>query len=84
MKNLNLLVWLSQLGLSVVAPLAGFILIGVWLHNRFELGIWVILVGTVIGIICAITGFRNSLKTMDRMASDETKEKPPVSFNDHE
>lgn len=84
MKNLSLLVWLSQLGLSVAAPLAGFILCGVWLHNRFDLGVWIIIVGSLIGIICAISGFRNALKTMDRIASDETKEKPPVSFNDHD
>ncbi len=84
MKNLSLLVWLSQLGLSVATPLAGFILAGVWLHNRFDLGIWVIILGVIVGIACAVVGFRNSLKTMDRMASDETKDKPPVSFNDHE
>ncbi len=84
MKNLSLMVWLSQLGLTVAAPLAGFILVGVWLHNRFDLGIWVIITGAVVGLISAIAGFRNALKTMDRMASDEAKEKPPVSFNDHE
>ena len=84
MKNLSLLVWLSQLGLSVAAPLVGFILVGVWLYNRFDLGAWIILVGVVVGTICAVTGFRNALKTIDKMASDETKEKPPVSFNDHE
>lgn len=84
MKNISLLVWLSQLGLSVAAPLAGFILIGVWVHKQFELGIWVIIIGAIVGIACAVTGFRNSLKTMDRLASDETNKKPPVSFNDHE
>lgn len=84
MKNLSLLVWLSQLGLSVAAPLAGFVLLGVWLHNRFSLGAWIIVLFSVVGVICAAAGFRNSLKTMDHIASDETQEKPPVSFNDHE
>ena len=84
MKNLGLLVWLSQLGLSVALPLAGFILTGVWLHNRFDLGVWIIIVGAVVGIACSVAGFRNALKTMDRMASDESEEKPPVSFNDHD
>ena len=42
MKDLSMLVWLSQLGLSVAAPLAGFILLAVWLNERFSLGVWVI------------------------------------------
>lgn len=84
MKNLSLLVWLSQLGLSVVAPLAGFILIGVWVHMQFNLGVWVIILGSIVGICCAVTGFCNSLKTMNRLASNETNDKPPVSFNEHE
>ena len=84
MKNVSLLVWVTQLGFSVAFPLAGFILLGVWLHNRFGWGAWVILVGALIGMICAITGFRNSLKTMNRMASEKNQKKPPVSFNEHE
>lgn len=84
MKNISLLVWLTQLALSVAVPLGGFILLGVWLHNRFGWGIWVILVGTVLGLICAIDGLRTSLKAMERLAKDETRETPPVSFNDHD
>ena len=32
MKNISLLLWLTQLGLSVAVPLGGFILLGLWLH----------------------------------------------------
>ena len=84
MKNISLLVWLSQLALSVAMPLGGFILLGVWLHDRFGWGVWVIIAGTVLGLICAIDGLRSSLKAMERLAKDETKELPPVSFNDHD
>lgn len=84
MKNISLLVWLSQLALSVAMPLGGFILLGVWLHDRFGWGVWVIIAGTVLGLICAIDGLRSSLKAMERLAKDETKEPPPVSFNDHD
>ena len=84
MKNISLLVWLSQLALSVAVPLGGFILLGVWLHNRFGWGVWVIIAGTVLGLICAIDGLRSSLKAMERLAKDETKEQLPVSFNDHD
>lgn len=84
MKNISLLVWLSQLGLSVTVPLGGFILLGVWLHNRFGWGSWIIVICTILGVICAVDGLRSSLKAMDRIAKNEAEEKPPVSFNDHD
>ena len=84
MKNLSLLVWLTQLGLSVAVPLAGFVLLAVWLHKSQGWGVWVIFVGIALGIVCAIDGLRTSLKAMDRLAKKETEDKSPVSFNDHD
>lgn len=84
MKNLSLLVWLTQLGLSVAVPLAGFILLGVWLHNRYGWGAWIVVVCTIVGVICAVEGLRSSLKAMERLAGNEAKDKPPVSFNEHD
>lgn len=49
MKDISLLVWLTQLGFSVVSPLAGCVLLAVWLHNRWNWGTWVILAGAVLG-----------------------------------
>lgn len=81
MKNL---IWLTQLGLSVALPPLGFILLALWLQDRFFLGSWVLIAGIAVGVICAIDGFRTSLKAMARMSDDKKQEKPPVSFNDHE
>ena len=67
MKDLNMLVWLTQLGLSVALPLAGFTWLGVWLRDRFALASWVVVVGLVIGFICAVDGFRSSLRIMEQM-----------------
>ena len=83
MKNLSMLVWLTQLGLSVALPLGGFVILGVWLKNQFSLGVWVVIVCALIGLICAIDGLRTSLKAMERLAKDKKEENPPVSFNDH-
>lgn len=85
MKNLNMLVWLTQLGLSIAGPLAGFTLLAVWLRQRFDLGIWVLAVGIVFGISGAIDGFRVSMKAMEQMSQDKDgkDDPPPVSFNDH-
>lgn len=84
MKDLNLLVWLTQLGISVAAPLGGFIWLGIWLRQRFDLGIWIVLVSIFLGLVCAVDGMRSSLKAMERMSHNKTEEPPPVSFNDHE
>ena len=84
MKNLNLLVWVTQLGISVALPLGGFIWLGTWLHNRFGWGNWVVIAGVVIGIICAIDGLWTSLKAMGRFSKEKNEEPPTVSFNEHQ
>lgn len=84
MKDMNLLIWLTQLGLSVALPLVGFIFLAVWLHHSFAWGTWIIWVGILVGICSAISGFRNSLKAMELMGKDNKKQDPPpVSFNEH-
>ena len=85
MKDLSMLVWLTQLGLSTALPLGGFILLALWLQGRFGLGQWVLWCGIVIGAVCAINGFRNALQSMHRLSSSNQKKgEPPVSFNDHD
>ncbi len=80
-----MLVWLTQLGLSTALPLAGFTLLGVWLHNSQGWGIWTIWCGLFLGLILGGYGLRDSLKAMERMAAgDKSPTPPPVAFNDHE
>ncbi|MBQ2785118.1 MAG: hypothetical protein IJF02_01250 [Oscillospiraceae bacterium] len=84
MKDLTLLVWLTQLGLSTALPLAGFILLALWVRNSLGWGDWVLWVGIALGIITAIDGFRTSLKAMERLGRRKHDDDPPVSFNDHD
>lgn len=84
MKDLSLLVFLSQLGLGVALPLGGFVLLGVWLRQRFDLGLWVVIAGVVLGLIVAVQSLRGILQSMSRMARDEKEEEPPLSFNEHD
>lgn len=87
MKDLNMLVWITQLGISVAAPLAGFTLLGLWLRSRFGLGIWVLLLCLALGLISAVNGLRSSLKMMEQMDKNSRRTEqapPPVSFNDHD
>lgn len=84
MKDISLLAWLTQLGLSTALPLGGFICAALWLRDRFGLGDWVIWAGIITGLICAVDGFRNALKAMSRLAKNQPGSEPPaVSFNDH-
>lgn len=86
MKEFNLLIWLTQLGISVAFPLALCTLGAVWLRDRFGLGSWVLIIGIVLGFFLAIDGFRTSLKAMEQMNRSKKKDgsSPPVSFNEHE
>lgn len=74
MKDLNLLVWLTQLGLSVAVPLGGFVWLAVWLRNRYNWGVWVIIVGVLLGLYCAIDGLVRNLKALQRMEKKEKEE----------
>lgn len=85
MKDVTLLTWLTQLGLSVALPLAGFIFLAVWLHNQFAWGEWVLWVGTALGLISALDGLRQSLKLLTRISKNKADDTPPpVSYNDHD
>lgn len=83
MKNLKLLVWLTQLGMSIAVPPAIFILLALWLRDSCGWGGWVLWAGIIVGIVSAIDGLRTSLKAMNRLSEDKKREDPPVSFNEH-
>lgn len=85
MKDLSLIVWITQLGLTVAVPLAGFILLGVWLHESCGWGVWTVWVGIFLGLYSAVDGFRASLKILERVGrKKKDPEPPPLSFNDHD
>ncbi len=84
-KDLSLLVFLTQLGLSVALPLAGFILLALWLYRDLGWGSWVIWAGVILGALTAFEGLRSTLKAMSQLSKKSDKQEPPaVSFNDHD
>lgn len=84
-KALKLLPWITQLGISVAMPLAGFVFLGGWLHRSIGWGQWTIWVGLVLGITGAFNGFRDSLRAMERLSGGTAdSEPPPAAFNSHE
>lgn len=83
MKDAVNLVWLTQLGLSVAAPLAGFVLLAVWLRDTFSLGSWVLWIGVAVGILTAVNGLLHCLQALTRNSRKKDDAPPPVSYNDH-
>ena len=84
MKLLNLLMWVTQFGLSSLFPLCFFLLLAIWLQNKFQLGMWIIAVFGILGILVNISTVRANLKAL-RKAADEAAgdQPPPIAFNDH-
>ncbi len=74
-KAAKVVVWLTQLGLSVLVPLAGFILLGAYLRNSRGWGDWVVLVGIALGLLGAGGGLINGFRTLQRLADDDPKTK---------
>ena len=84
MKDLRMLVWLTQLGLSTALPLACMVLLGVWLHKSIGWGVWTVWAGVALGIYMAVAGFRDSMRAMKLMSRDDKQQPPPVAFNQHD
>lgn len=83
MKDLSMLIWLTQLGLSTALPPAVFCILGIQLHRVRGWGIWTVWAGLILGLICAVKGFQSALKAMDRMAQTASREPLPETFNEH-
>lgn len=89
MKHWNLLIWVPQFGISVVFPLILFIMLAVWLQERWGWGSWVIVAGIFCGLITAAIGFQDTARAMleasgHKKDKDEKPRDPGVSFNSHD
>ena len=74
----------GTMGKAVAVFVLPLILLAVWLRNSRGWGNWILWVGVVLGIICAVDGLRVSLKAMEKMSRHKEQQAPPVSFNDHD
>ena len=84
MKILSLLMWVGQFGLSCIFPTLLFLLLGVWLQQKFSLGVWVILFLGILGIITSVQTTRSCLHSLRKAAEDASDRKErPIGFNQH-
>lgn len=64
MKYLSLLTWVGQFGFSCLFPVCVFLMLGVYLQNRFHFGVWIVIVLGIIGILTSISTARTCLQSM--------------------
>lgn len=84
MKILSLLMWVGQFGLSIIFPTLLFLMLGVWLQNKFSLGIWVSILCGILGLLTSYSTTKSCLKSLRKAAEDASDRKyPPIGFNQH-
>ena len=84
MKILNLLMWVGQFGFSIIFPTLFFLLLAVWLCQKFSLGMWIILVFGILGVLTSISTTKSCLRSLRKAAEEASgNSDPPVSFNNH-
>lgn len=84
MKILNLLMWVTQFGVSVIFPTCFFLILGVWLQNRFDLGVWIVIALGILGVMTSISTAKACLRSLQKAADEVSDRKdPPIAFNDH-
>ena len=84
MHFLSLLTWVGQFGFSVIFPTLFFLLLAVWLRQKFALGMWILLVFGILGVLTSIRTAASCLRSLQKAAEEASGRKdPPISFNDH-
>lgn len=84
MKTLNLLVWITQFGLSILSPILLYLGLGFWLRSRFGLGLWILVILGAVGIVSSIRSAQTCIRIMCKAADAAGDQKePPVAFNNH-
>ena len=84
MKILNLLLWVTQFGFSILFPLCFFLLLATWLQAKFGLGMWIIVVFGILGLLTTVSTVKSCLKSILKAADEASDRKEvPIAFNDH-
>lgn len=82
---LSLILWVTQFGLSLLFPLCFFLLVAVWLQQRFGLGMWILLVMGILGLLTSISTAKSCIRSLRKAAEEASgNKKAPVAFNDHD
>ena len=84
MKTLFLLTWVAQFGLSCIFPTLLFLILGVWLQQKFHMGIWIVILLGILGIVTSVQTAKSCLHSLRKAAEEASDRKdPPIGFNHH-
>ena len=75
MKYLSLLIWVGQFGFSCIFPTCLFLMLGIYLQDRFDFGVWIVIVLGILGFLTSLSTARSCLrsirKEIDRISKDQ-------------
>lgn len=77
------LVWLTQLGLSMLLPPVACLWLAYWLVNGRGWPMWIYLPALLLGLACGAQSFWQFARRMLKRAKKQTEEKPSAAFNKH-
>ena len=84
MRLLSLLMWVGQFGFSIIFPTLFFLLLAVWLQQKFLLGGWIILLFGIFGVLTSVSTTKSCLRSLRKAAEEASGQREaPISFNNH-
>ena len=84
MKVFSLLIWVGQFGFSVLFPTCFFLMVSVWLRDRFDLGLWIVAVLGILGLMTSFSTAKACLRSiLKEIARTSDRKDPPPAFNEH-
>ena len=84
MKQLQKLLWLTQLGVSLVTPPLLCLLLGHLAQSKWGWGTWVMVAAILIGLAASACSAASFLRDCKRNSEREGKGDKPIAFNNHE
>ena len=83
MKILELILWVTQFGFSILFPPCLLLLLAHWLHTSHGWGMWTMAAAGILGLLISVSTARANWKAMKKLAGLDKPGDRPVSFNDH-
>lgn len=83
MKILELILWVTQFGFSILFPPCLLLFLAHWLQTSHGWGMWTTVAAGILGALISVSTARANWKAMKKLAGLDNPKDPPVSFNDH-
>ena len=77
------LVWVTQLGFSLLFPLVFFLWLAHWLTGAHGWPVWIYIPAILLGLLPGAQTFRSFAQQMMKKVKKDLDEKKPMGFNKH-